>query len=241
MQARKFTVFNYASYCKKLGMSTHRNSSLRPLDIRASLFVLECENNSVYLLCSQNASMDLEHFRQGTGSTFCQANRFTGNVLEVHLCPDNMKATAESLAEAYRGRGYTVCSEAEMSHIQLGTNVLLRRAPVRVNCHTYVLELQPLPGTDYPALYVGKSQDLTKRWANHWEGTAAKWTDRYKPVRVQRIDLDRGESYDQSRTHEDDVTLALMREMMAKHGPQAWNSVRGGRWTRMDMERPAQL
>lgn len=225
----------------KAYMSTHRNSSLRPLDIRASLFVLECENNSVYILCSQNASMDLEHFRQGTGSTFCQANRFTGNVLEVYLCPDNMKATVESLAEVYRERGYTVCSEAEMSPIELGTNVLLRRAPVRVNCHTYVLELQPLPGTDFPALYIGKSQDLTKRWANHWNGTAAKWTDRYKPVRVQRIDMDRGESYDQSRSHEDYVTLTLMREMVAKHGQDGWNSVRGGRFTRLDMGRPTQL
>lgn len=39
----------------------------------------------------------------------------------------------------------------------------------------------------------------------------------------------------------DDVTLSLMREMVAKHGPGAWNSVRAGKWTKLDMGRPAEL
>ena len=92
----------------------------------------------------------------------------------------------------------------------------MRRAPVKVGMHTYVLELQPIPGHEYPAHYVGKSQDLTKRWANHWASTAAKWTARHKPVRVVRVDLERGDSYADSRSHEDEVTLALMREALTR-------------------------
>ena len=96
-------------------------------------------------------------------------------------------------------------------------------------------------GHEYPAHYVGKSQDLTKRWANHWASTAAKWTARHRPVRVVRVDLERGDSYADSRSHEDEVTLALMREAQRLHGANAWASVRGGRYTAITMGRPHEL
>ena len=99
------------------------------------------------------------------------------------------------MAAEYRTQGKTVCSEAEMTGEELGAVMVMRRAPVLLQMHTYVLELEPLPGTDYPAMYVGKSQDLTKRWANHWASTAAKWTALHLPVRVVRVDLERGDSY----------------------------------------------
>ena len=88
---------------------------------------------------------------------------------------------------------------------------------------------------------VGKSQDLTKRWANHWASTAAKWTARHHPVRVVRVDLERGDSYEGSRTHEDQVTLEVMREHQRRHGDGAWASVRGGKYTDMYMNQPREL
>ena len=74
------------------------------------------------------------------------------------------------MAAEYRTQGKTVCSEAEMSAGDLGAAMVMWRAPVLLQMHTYVLELQALPGTDYPAMYVGKSQDLTKRWATLCDG-----------------------------------------------------------------------
>ena len=219
----------------------HNNSSLRPVLIQSSIFTLECANNSVYILCSQDASKDLEHFRQGTGAPFCVANTFTGRVVDIALFPVDVSGTAKSLAEAYRSRDVTVCSELEMDEAELGAIAILRRAQVNVGMQTYVLELQPVPGTDFPARYVGKSQDLTKRWANHWQGTAAKWTARHNPVRVLSVDLNRGDNYLQSRSHEDEVTLVLMREAMRKHGPDGWATVRGGKWTQMEMGKPREL
>ena len=219
----------------------HKNSSLRPVDVQSSIFALQCANDSVYLLVTQDASRDLEHFRQGSGSPFCAQHPFE-RVLEVALTPgDALTETATSLAAAYRDRGKLVCSEYEMTPEELGAIALMRRAPVKVGVHTYVLELQPIPGHGYPAHYVGKSQDLTKRWANHWASTAAKWTARHRPVRVIRVDLERGASYSDSRSHEDEVTLALMREAQRLHGPNAWASVRGGRYTAITMGRPHEL
>ena len=73
------------------------------------------------------------------------------------------------------------------------------------------------------------------------EGTAAKWTARHHPVRVLSIDLDRGDSYLQSRSHENEVTLVLMREAMSNHGPDGWATVRGGTWTQVEMGKPREL
>ena len=106
----------------------HRNSSLRPVSIHSSVFVLECANTSAYILCSQDASKDLEHFQQGTGAPFCVANTFTGSVIDIALCPVDVSGTAKSLAEAYRSRGVTVCSELEMDEAELGAIAILRRA-----------------------------------------------------------------------------------------------------------------
>ena len=59
--------------------------------------------------------------------------------------------------------------------------------------------------------------------------------------RLLRVDLERGDSYSDSRSHEDEVTLALMREAQRLHGPNAWASVRGGRYTAIAMGRPHEL
>ena len=108
-----------------------------------------------------------------------------------------------------------MCNEAEMTGEELGAVMVLRRAPVLLQMHTYGLELEPLPGTDYPAMYVGKSQDLTKRWANHWASTAAKWTARHLPVRVVRVDLERGDSYEGSRTQPFQCSVSVKSELSA--------------------------
>ena len=224
----------------KQHMTPHRNSSLLPVDVRTSIFALQCRNNAVYILSTQNASLDLEHFRQGTGAPFCTDHPFE-SVLQITLAPEDPSETARVMAAEYRTQGKTVCNEAEMTGEELGAVMVLRRAPVLLQMHTYVLELQPLPGTDYPAMYVGKSQDLTKRWANHWASTAAKWTALHLPVRVVRVDLERGDSYEGSRTHEDQVTLEVMREHQRRHGDGAWASVRGGKYTDLYMNQPREL
>ena len=44
-----------------------------------------------------------------------------------------------------------------------------------------------------------------------------------------------------SRTHEDQVTLEVMREHQRRHGDGAWASVRGGKYTDMYMNKPREL
>ena len=52
-------------------MAPHKNSSLRPVDVCSSVFAMRCGNNGVYILSTQNTSLDLERFRQGTSASFC--------------------------------------------------------------------------------------------------------------------------------------------------------------------------
>ena len=60
-------------------------------------------------------------------------------------------------------------------------------------------------------------------------------------MRVLSVDLNRGDNYIESRSHEDEATLALMREAMSEHGPDGWATVRGGKWTQMVMGKPGEL
>ena len=153
-ERRSFKMQNNFSVLEtKQHMPPHRNSSLRPVDVRTSIFALQCRNNAVYILSTQNASLDLEHFRQGTGAPFCTDHPFE-SVLQITLAPEDPSETARVMAAEYRTQGKTVCNEADMTGEELGAVMVLRRAPVLLQMHTYVLELQPLPGTDYPAMWV---------------------------------------------------------------------------------------
>ena len=68
-----------------------------------------------------------------------------------------------------------------------------------------------------------------------------KWTAKHHPVHVVRVDLERGDSYEGSHTHEDQVTLEVMREHQRRHGDDAWGSVRGGKYTDLYMNKPWEL
>ena len=73
----------------------------------------------------------------------------------------------------------------------------------------YVLRLR---GGKY---YVGKTDNVEKRFQQHMNGSGASWTRKYKPIAIERV------IKNASHFEEDKVT----KEYMAKHG---LNNVRGG-------------
>ena len=80
----------------------------------------------------------------------------------------------------------------------------------------YVLRLQ---GGRY---YIGKSNDLNKRIAQHMEGEGSAWTKKYKPISVKETFLN------VSPFQEDFKTV----EYMAKYGIE---NVRGGSYAQVDL------
>jgi predicted GIY-YIG superfamily endonuclease len=74
--------------------------------------------------------------------------------------------------------------------------------------------------------YVGITFNLNIRFAQHWSGVGAKWTRLHKPVEVVEVIY--------PATNENEKTL----ELMNKYG---WERVRGGSWTKIEMNRPKQI
>ena len=70
--------------------------------------------------------------------------------------------------------------------------------------------------------YVGKTFQLNMRWSQHVTGHGARFTRKYKPEKIIRVE---------AGDHERAITLELMRE----HG---WELVRGGPWTKVIMNYP---
>ena len=79
----------------------------------------------------------------------------------------------------------------------------------------YVLELE---GCNF---YVGYSDDVPRRLAEHWLGRGSMWTRTHPPVRV--LDVVPG-----GKDLENATTFALM----SKHG---WRHVRGGAWRSIEL------
>ena len=50
-----------------------------------------------------------------------------------------------------------------------------------------------------------------------------------------------GSSAEEVIAHETQLTLEYMREWMTKHGEDAWNSIRGGKFTALQMGKPYDL
>ena len=68
-----------------------------------------------------------------------------------------------------------------------------------------------------------------------------RWPHARKPELRAGIEPDSEKNVQLTRSHEDEVTLALMRKAQRLHGPNAWASVRGGRYTAITMGRPHEL
>ena len=84
--------------------------------------------------------------------------------------------------------------------------------------NVYVLKLE---GGRY---YVGKSNDLYKRYEQHLSGTASSWTNKYEPVTIEKI------IENVSPFEEDKVT----KEYMSKYGI---DKVRGGSYAQVVLDK----
>jgi predicted GIY-YIG superfamily endonuclease len=69
--------------------------------------------------------------------------------------------------------------------------------------------------------YVGLTEDLPTRIADHWLGQGAQWTRRYRPLEVLKTQPG-------DRALEDALTIA----MMVEHGME---NVRGGSWCSLEL------
>lgn len=222
-------------------MPGHKNSSLRPMPISSCVVVLECANMHAYIQPSQDLSRDLCHHEQGTGAPFTQTHRFTGTILEIEMFPGSLEETASRLAEEYKQHGYSVCNETEQSPEILGQTLLMRLRPVTLTVQTYVLTCEPKQDTTYPCIYVGKTMNLTARIIQHSQGTAAHFTRQHRLIKVQSILLCGGSTAEEVVLHETALTLQHMRKHIENYGEDAWDSVRGGRYTALTMGKPWEL
>ena len=69
--------------------------------------------------------------------------------------------------------------------------------------------------------YVGYSNDVCTRIAQHFLGRGALWTKAYKPLRVASV-------VEGGKDLEDPTTIGLMAQ-------KGWRDVRGGRWTSLEL------
>jgi predicted GIY-YIG superfamily endonuclease len=221
--------------------TSHKNSSLRPMAVSSAVIALECTDKHVYIQATQDLSRDLCHHEQGTGSPFTKQHPFTGNILTVEMFSKDLQHTASRLAEEYIAKGCSVCNEFEMDAEELAEIFVMRMQPVTLTVQTYVLLCEPLPEKDYCTVYIGKTMNLTARILQHWQGTAAHWTSQHKPIRVEKLILSGGSSAEEVIQHETKLTLEYMREWMTKHGEDAWHSIRGGKYTSLQLGKPYEL
>ena len=80
----------------------------------------------------------------------------------------------------------------------------------------YILKLE---GGKY---YVGKSEDVVKRYQQHLNGDGSAWTKKYKPISLEKT-IENASPFD-----EDKIT----KEYMSKHGI---NNVRGGSYVEIEL------
>lgn len=91
--------------------------------------------------------------------------------------------------------------------------------PITIVPVVYVLELEN------EKVYVGITNNLNIRLAQHWSGQGAQWTRLYKPKKILEV------HYDCRTSDERQITL----QWMAKKG---WENVRGAGWCKSDLTRP---
>ena len=81
---------------------------------------------------------------------------------------------------------------------------------ITIHSLVYVLELED------DCWYIGRTFHLNMRWAQHKNGTGAKWTRLHPPIRIARVSMT-----------ETEQKVAL--DYIALYGKE---NVRGGSWTR---------
>lgn len=87
-----------------------------------------------------------------------------------------------------------------------------------MSTNIYVLKLE---GGRY---YVGKSDNPTKRYQEHLNGSGSSWTKKYKPIGVEKI-IQKASPFDEDR---------YVKEYMAKYG---MDKVRGGAYVGLQLDK----
>ena len=105
------------------------------------------------------------------------------------------------------------------------SNTSLR--PITLHPWVYVLRCQPRAGTDYPTLYVGVTLNAHQRITQHFTGSGARFTQTHRPLAVEALHVDVGDSGETVLQREQRITVELMREYITRHGGDAWRSVAG--------------
>ena len=91
------------------------------------------------------------------------------------------------------------------------------KSPVDMTTTIYVLRLEE------GRYYVGKTNDVQRRYEEHLNGHGSAWTRKYRPITLERT-ISGASSFD-----EDKVT----KELMAKYGIE---KVRGGTYVKVDLD-----
>ena len=78
---------------------------------------------------------------------------------------------------------------------------------------------------DGPSFYVGHTDSLARRIAQHFLGTGSQWTKKYKPQRVLSVQ-------EGGKALETAITVQLMCE-------KGYKNVRGGGWCKMEITEPS--
>jgi len=106
---------------------------------------------------------------------------------------------------------------------------------------TYVIETEPIRGTDYNGRYIGSTLNLNQRWCQHNCGFGSKFCKQNKPIRLVSVHCPKANDAMGVMCYENELTLSIMREYIQKYGPDGWQSVRGGDYCRLHMSKPAVL
>lgn len=86
-----------------------------------------------------------------------------------------------------------------------------------MSTNIYILRLQ---GGKY---YVGKSNNVMKRYQEHLDGKGSSWTRKYKPIGVEKV-IENASPFDEDK---------YVKEYIAKHGFQ---KVRGGTYVQEELD-----
>jgi predicted GIY-YIG superfamily endonuclease len=117
---------------------------------------------------------------------------------------------------------------------------------VQVTAYCYVLECQArtdLPNAPASSFYVGSTSNVNMRIAQHFNGSGSRFTVAFKPIRVAELDVTPRLTAQEVLAFENETTLRYMEQMMAKNpdNPDAWRSVAGGSYCKIDQSMPHEL
>ena len=117
---------------------------------------------------------------------------------------------------------------------------------VTVTAYCYVLECQArtdLPDAPTCSYYVGSTSNVNMRIAQHFNGSAAKFTQKFQPIRVAELDVTPRLTAQEVLAFENETTLRYMERMMTENpdNQDAWRAVAGGSYCKTDQSMPHEL